>query len=44
MRAVIAVLRAAGNLKRSDGHLPEEVLVYIEEYFIYVGCMYVLKS
>jgi dynein heavy chain, axonemal len=27
MRAVIAVLRAAGNLKRSDGHLPEEVLV-----------------
>eukprot|EP01038_Epipyxis_sp_PR26KG_P004763 gene4763-6681_t len=27
MRAVIAVLRAAGNLKRSDGHLPEDVLV-----------------
>ena len=27
MRAVIAVLRAAGNLKRSDGHLTEEVLV-----------------
>jgi dynein heavy chain len=27
MRAVISVLRAAGNLKRSDGHLPEDVLV-----------------
>ena len=27
MRAVIAVLRAAGNLKRSDGHLSEDVLV-----------------
>lgn len=27
MRAVIAVLRAAGNLKRSDAHLPEDVLV-----------------
>ena len=27
MRAVVAVLRAAGNLKRSDGHLPEDVLV-----------------
>ena len=27
MRAVIAVLRAAGNLKRSDGHLQEDVLV-----------------
>jgi len=27
MRAVMAVLRAAGNLKRSDGHLPEDVLV-----------------
>ena len=27
MRAVMAVLRAAGNLKRSDGHLPEEVLM-----------------
>lgn len=27
MRAVIAVLRAAGNLKRSDGHLSEEILV-----------------
>jgi dynein heavy chain len=27
MRAVIAVLRAAGNLKRSDSHLPEDVLV-----------------
>jgi dynein heavy chain, axonemal len=27
MRAVMAVLRAAGNLKRTDGHLPEEVLV-----------------
>lgn len=27
MRAVIAVLRAAGNLRRSSGHLPEEVLV-----------------
>eukprot|EP01041_Mallomonas_annulata_P000989 gene989-1935_t len=27
MRAVIAVLRAAGNLKRSDGKLPEDVLV-----------------
>ncbi len=29
MRAVIAVLRAAGNLKRSDGHLPEDVLGYL---------------
>eukprot|EP00968_Pinguiococcus_pyrenoidosus_P021798 scaffold2923_cov313-Pinguiococcus_pyrenoidosus.AAC.6 len=27
MRAVMAVLRAAGNLKRSEGHLPEDVLV-----------------
>ena len=27
MRAVMAVLRAAGNLKRSDGHLPEDVLL-----------------
>jgi dynein heavy chain len=27
MRAVIAVLRAAGNLKRAEGHLPEDVLV-----------------
>eukprot|EP00614_Pseudopedinella_elastica_P018404 CAMPEP_0172648382 /NCGR_PEP_ID=MMETSP1068-20121228/241239_1 /TAXON_ID=35684 /ORGANISM="Pseudopedinella elastica, Strain CCMP716" /LENGTH=2530 /DNA_ID=CAMNT_0013462701 /DNA_START=4 /DNA_END=7593 /DNA_ORIENTATION=- len=27
MRAVIAVLRAAGNLKRSDGHLSEDTLV-----------------
>lgn len=27
MRAVIAVLRAAGNLRRSSGHLPEDVLV-----------------
>ena len=27
MRAVIAVLRAAGNLKRSESHLPEDVLV-----------------
>ena len=27
MRAVMAVLRAAGNLKRTDGHLPEDVLV-----------------
>ena len=27
MRAVIAVLLAAGNLKRAEGHLPEEVLV-----------------
>ena len=27
MRAVIAVLIAAGNLKRAEGHLPEEVLV-----------------
>jgi len=27
MRAVIAVLRAAGNLKRSDGHLAEDILV-----------------
>ena len=27
MRAVIAVLRAAGNLKRSDGHLSEDILV-----------------
>ena len=27
MRAVMAVLRAAGNLKRSDGHLPEDVLM-----------------
>ncbi|CAM9229232.1 unnamed protein product [Discosporangium mesarthrocarpum] len=27
MRAVMAVLRAAGNLKRSDGQLPEDVLV-----------------
>ena len=27
MRAVIAVLRAAGNLRRSSGHLSEEVLV-----------------
>ena len=27
MRAVIAVLRAAGNLKRSEAHLPEDVLV-----------------
>ncbi len=27
MRAVIAVLRAAGNLKRSEGHLPEPILV-----------------
>lgn len=27
MRAVVAVLRAAGNLKRSDGHLPEDILV-----------------
>jgi dynein heavy chain len=27
MRAVMAVLRAAGNLKRSEAHLPEEVLV-----------------
>jgi dynein heavy chain len=27
MRAVIAVLLAAGNLKRSEGHLPEDVLV-----------------
>lgn len=27
MRAVIAVLRAAGNLKRSDGHLREDILV-----------------
>ena len=27
MRAVIAVLRASGNLKRSEGHLPEDILV-----------------
>ncbi|KAH8085006.1 dynein light chain binding protein [Aureococcus anophagefferens] len=27
MRAVMAVLRAAGNLKRAEGHLPEDVLV-----------------
>lgn len=27
MRAVVAVLRAAGNLKRSDAHLPEDILV-----------------
>jgi ABC-type dipeptide/oligopeptide/nickel transport system permease component len=27
MAAVIAVLIAAGNLKRAEGHLPEEVLV-----------------
>jgi dynein heavy chain len=27
MRAVISVVRACGNLKRSDGHLPEDVLV-----------------
>ena len=27
MRAVITVLRAAGNLKRSDGHLKEEILM-----------------
>ena len=27
MRAVMAVLRAAGNLKRSDGKLPEDILV-----------------
>jgi dynein heavy chain len=27
MRAVIAVLRAAGNLKRQEGHLSEDVLV-----------------
>merc|ERR1719267_457038 len=27
MRAVISVLRAAGNLKRSEGHLSEDVLV-----------------
>lgn len=27
MRAVMAVLRASGNLKRQEGHLPEAVLV-----------------
>lgn len=27
MRAVVAVLRAAGNLKRSDPDLPEDILV-----------------
>ncbi|ETV99156.1 hypothetical protein H310_08559 [Aphanomyces invadans] len=27
MRAVMAVLRAAGNLKRSEGHLKEDILV-----------------
>merc|ERR1719230_229617 len=27
MRAVISVLRASGNLKRNEGHLPEDVLV-----------------
>jgi len=27
MRAVMAVLRAAGNLKRAEGHLPEDILV-----------------
>jgi dynein heavy chain len=27
MRAVMAVLRAAGNLKRSEGHLAEDILV-----------------
>lgn len=27
MRAVMAVLRAASNLKRAEGHLPEDVLV-----------------
>ena len=27
MRAVIAVLRASGNLKSSEGHLPEDILV-----------------
>merc|ERR1712139_314965 len=27
MRAVIAVLLASGNLKRNEGHLPEDVLV-----------------
>lgn len=45
MRAVIAVLRAAGNLKRSDGHLTEEVLVcfYLLKYiFKWEVCVYVV--
>lgn len=32
MRAVVAVLRAAGNLKRSDAHLPEDILVLRREF------------
>lgn len=49
MRAVIAVLRAAGNLKRSDGHLTEEVLVRSNarmwsNHVCMYGCMHYLTT